>query len=76
MILNNIKVGSRLALAFGLILFITAVISGIGVWRLQELAGTTHQLGVEDSEKLKMAVQWRQTIDLNWIRTQAARSPA
>ena len=72
MILNNIKVGSRLALAFGLILFITAVISGIGVWRLQELAGTTHQLGVEDSEKLKMAVQWRQTIDLNWIRTQAA----
>ncbi|CDS50363.1 Methyl-accepting chemotaxis protein I (serine chemoreceptor protein) [Polaromonas sp. CG9_12] len=72
MILNNIKVGSRLALAFGLILLITAVIAGIGVWRLQELASTTRQLGVEDSEKLKMAVRWRQTIDLNWIRTQAS----
>jgi len=72
MILNNIKVGSRLALAFGLILFITAVIAGIGIWRLQELVHTTRQLGVEESEKLKMAVQWRQTIDLNWIRTQAS----
>ncbi|SFC75828.1 methyl-accepting chemotaxis protein [Polaromonas sp. OV174] len=72
MILNNIKVGSRLALAFGLILLITAVIAVIGVWRLQELAATTRQLGTEDNEKLKMAVQWRQTIDLNWIRTRAA----
>ena len=72
MILNNLKVGNRLALAFGLILLITAVIAGIGVWRLQELAVTTRQLGAEDSEKLKMAVQWRQTIDLNWIRTQAS----
>ena len=71
MTLNNIKVGSRLALAFGLILLITAVIAAMGVWRLQELATTTRQLGVEDSEKLKMAVQWRQTIDLNWIRTRA-----
>jgi methyl-accepting chemotaxis protein len=72
MTLNNIKVGSRLALAFGLILFITAVIAVIGVWRLQELADTTRQLGTEDNEKLKMAVQWRQTVDLNWIRTRAS----
>ncbi|MFI5445991.1 methyl-accepting chemotaxis protein [Polaromonas sp. UC242_47] len=72
MTLNNIKVGSRLALAFGLILLITAVIAIIGVWRLQELGATARQLGTEDSEKLKMAVQWRQTIDMNWIRTRAA----
>jgi methyl-accepting chemotaxis protein len=72
MTLNNIKVGSRLALAFGLILLIMAGISAIGVWRLQGLADTTHQLGTVDNEKLKMAVQWRQTIDLNWIRTRAS----
>jgi methyl-accepting chemotaxis protein len=72
MTLNNIKVGSRLALAFGLILLIMAGISAIGVWRLQGLADTTHQLGTIDNEKLKMAVQWRQTIDLNWIRTRAS----
>jgi len=72
MSLNNIKVGSRLALAFGLLLFIMAAISATGVWRLQGLAETTHQLGTIDNEKLKMAVQWRQTIDLNWIRTRAS----
>ena len=36
--LANAKVGVRLAFAFSLILFITLVIAGIGVWRLQELA--------------------------------------
>jgi len=72
MSLNNIKVGTRLSLAFGLILLITAMIAFVGVWRLQELAATTSRLGIEDSEKLKMAVQWRQTIDLNWIRTRAS----
>ena len=72
MTLNNIKVGSRLALAFGLVLFILAVISVTGIWRLQGLAATTEQLGTVDNERLKMAVQWRQTIDLNWIRTRAS----
>jgi methyl-accepting chemotaxis protein len=70
--LNDIKVGSRLALAFGLVLLITAVITGIGVWRLQELAQTTRQLATIDNEKLQLAVQWRQTTDLHWVRTRAA----
>ncbi|MDP2016520.1 methyl-accepting chemotaxis protein [Hydrogenophaga sp.] len=70
--LNNIKVGSRLALAFGLVLLITALMAGIGVWRLQELAHTTRQLATVDNEKLQMAVQWRQTVDLNWVRTRAS----
>jgi len=70
--LNNLKVGNRLALAFGLVLLITAIMAGVGVWRLQELAKTTQQLATIDKEKLLMAVQWRQTIDLNWVRTRAA----
>ncbi len=70
--LNDIKVGSRLALSFGLVLLITALMAGIGVWRLQELSNTTHQLATEDNEKLQLAVQWRQTIDVNWVRTRAA----
>ena len=49
--------------------FIDPVSDGYG---LQELAVTTRALGTVESEKLKMAVQWRQTIDLNWVRTRAA----
>ena len=70
--LNNLKVGSRLALAFGLVLFIMLVMTGIGMWRLQELASTTQALVTHDAEKLKLAGQLRQISDLNWVRTRAA----
>ncbi|MCW5670294.1 MAG: HAMP domain-containing protein [Hydrogenophaga sp.] len=70
--LNDIKVGSRLGIAFGLVLLITALMAGIGVWRLQELVQTTRTLAGEDNEKLQLAARWRQTIDVNWVRTRAA----
>ncbi|WP_367066498.1 methyl-accepting chemotaxis protein [Oryzisolibacter sp. LB2S] len=70
--LNDIKVGTRLALSFGLVLLITATIAGIGVWRLQTLANETQRLTSTDNERLRAAVQWRQGIDQNWIRTRAA----
>ncbi|WCM93604.1 methyl-accepting chemotaxis protein [Acidovorax sp. NCPPB 2350] len=72
MALHHIKVGTRLALSFGIVLAITAAIAAIGVWRLQALENTTRQLTLEDNEKLRMAWQWRQTIELNWVRTRAA----
>jgi methyl-accepting chemotaxis protein len=72
MTLNNMKVGSRLALAFGLILLIMVSISAIGVWRLQGLAETTKRLATIDADQLQMPVQWRQSIDINWVRTRAA----
>ncbi len=70
--IRNLKIGLRLGLAFGLVLLILALSVGVGVWRLRELAATTHRLATVDNEKLQLAVAWRQTIDLNWIRTRAA----
>jgi methyl-accepting chemotaxis protein len=70
--LRNLRIGTRLSLAFGVILLIVAASAAMGVWRLQTLAGLTHALATEDNEKNQVAVRWRQTIDLNWVRTQAA----
>ncbi len=70
--LNNIKIGRRLALSFGLVLLITAVIAGIGAWRLETLAQTTQQLTQVDNERLQATMEWRQNIELNWVRTRAA----
>ncbi|MCZ8294984.1 MAG: methyl-accepting chemotaxis protein [Hylemonella sp.] len=70
--IRDLKIATRLGLAFGAILVILMLCVGLGYWRLQELAATTRALGTVDNEKLKMTVQWRQTIDLNWIRTKAA----
>lgn len=69
---RHFRIGTRLALAFGIILLILATTVGVGVWRLQELAATSRALATVDNEKLQLAVRWRQTIDLNWVRTKAA----
>ncbi len=70
--LRDIRIGLRLNLAFALVLLIVAASAAVGVWRLQEIAEITRTLGTVDSEKLQLAVRWRQTIDLNWVRTQAS----
>jgi methyl-accepting chemotaxis protein len=70
--LRNMSIQMRLALAFGVILLLLVSSVGVGVWQMRELTATTRNLATTESEKLQMAVRWRQTIDLNWIRTKAA----
>ena len=71
MLLNNIKVGTRLALAFGLVLLIATIVAGIGGWRLQELSNTTRFLVTIETEKANLAVKWQSVLELNWARTRA-----
>ncbi|QNN57640.1 HAMP domain-containing protein [Diaphorobacter ruginosibacter] len=68
----NAKVGVRLGFAFSLILLITLVIAGMGVWRLQELADTTRQLTTVDNDRLRAAIKWHDAVEQNWLRTQTA----
>ena len=39
--MNHLKIGTRLGLAFGLLLLITALIATVGVWRLSTLKEAT-----------------------------------
>jgi methyl-accepting chemotaxis protein len=61
-----------LALAFSVVLVIVAASAAIGVFRLMESNDATQRLGTVDKERQEMAIRWRQTIDLNWVRTEAA----
>lgn len=70
--LRNMTIGMRLAFAFGLVLVLLICSVGVGVWQMRELAATANKLATSDNEKLQMTVRWRNTIDLNWIRTKAA----
>ena len=72
--LNDIKISQRLALAFGIVLLLTAAIAGIGLWQLTTLAATTEQLATQEEEKAEISLRWRQAIDLNWVRTRALLS--
>ena len=69
--MNNLKIGSRLALAFGLVLLIASMVAAVGVWRLQELAATTNFLVTKEAEKLQLANRLQETAALNWVRTRA-----
>ncbi len=71
-ILRNMSIGTRLAVSFGVILVLLVCSVAIGVFQMRALAETARNLATVDSEKLQVAVRWRQTIDLNWIRTKAA----
>jgi methyl-accepting chemotaxis protein len=70
--LRNLKIGQRLGLAFSVVLLIVAASAAIGVWRLMESNDATQRLGTVDKERQELAIRWRQTIDSNWIRTEAA----
>jgi len=70
--LRNLKIGSRLGLAFGVILFILVLSTSLGVWRLNQLAAHMHAMATEDNTKQQIAAEWLGTVALNGMRTRAA----
>jgi methyl-accepting chemotaxis protein len=70
--MNQLKIGTRLGLAFGLILCITALIAVLGVWRLSMLKEATVRISSVEIERNELALQWKAAIDLNWARASAA----
>lgn len=75
-ILRNMSIGPRLGTAFGCVLFFLAISVGVGVWEMQTLTDTAKRLATVESEKLQVAVRWRQGIEMNWTRTRAALQDA
>jgi methyl-accepting chemotaxis protein len=69
---SNLKVGSRLGLAFGLVLLITALIAAIGAWRLGSLKASSHHVATIELERQTLVQAWVADIHLNWARTLAS----
>ncbi|PJI97997.1 methyl-accepting chemotaxis protein [Acidovorax sp. 69] len=70
--MNNLKIGARLSLAFGLVLLITAAIAAIGVWRLAVLKDASIRIANVEMERNALAQEWKAAIDLNWVRASAS----
>ena len=70
--MNNFKIGTRLGLAFGLVLLITAAIATLGVWRLAVLKDASVQIANVEMERNALAQEWKAAIDLNWVRASAS----
>ncbi len=64
--MNQFKIGTRLGMAFGLVLLITAVIAAVGFWRLSMLKEATVRISTVEIERNQLAMEWKAGIDLNW----------
>jgi methyl-accepting chemotaxis protein len=73
--LANISIGKRLALGFTIILAFAMLITGISVWRLQDVASATAEMMQVPLAKERMISDWSGKIDSGIRRTTAiARS--
>jgi len=65
------RIGSRLGLGFALVLSLLALMTIVGVWRLQDIGGRTATMIALDLQKERLASEWAANIDANGVRTLA-----
>lgn len=70
--MSGMKIGVRLALGFGVMLVLIALIAGVGLWRVQGSSDATdHLLNVRLTNE-RLIAEWSKHTSLNAVRTLAA----
>ncbi len=69
--LNNLGIGKRMAIGFGVMLLLSILISAIGVWRLQTVATATREMMQVPLAKERFIADWYSKIDSAIRRTTA-----
>lgn len=68
--LNNLKIGLRFSIAFGLVFLLMVAIAIVGVMRLSEIAKAAAHMELA-SQRENLASQWAGQSDLHWALTEA-----
>ncbi|XAH23154.1 methyl-accepting chemotaxis protein [Xylophilus sp. GW821-FHT01B05] len=69
---RDLSVGTRLGLAFGAILLITAMIAAVGIMRIGDLQQAGERLATQEIEQQMLVEDWASDIRINWVRTEAS----
>jgi methyl-accepting chemotaxis protein len=69
--MKNLRIGTRLAIGFAIVLAFMLLITGIGVWRLQEVGNATESMVKEALEAERLAADWVEATTSNGVRTVA-----
>ncbi|WP_198970529.1 methyl-accepting chemotaxis protein [Xylophilus sp. ASV27] len=69
---RDLSVGSRLGLAFGAVLLITALVAAVGIMRIGELQQAGERLAMQEIERQKLVEDVASDVKVNWVRTEAA----
>jgi len=70
--MNQLKIGTRLGFAFGLVLLITAMLAAVGISRLGTLKAASQVMATTQMERSSLALRWESHINVNWIRAAAS----
>ncbi|MEA5097044.1 MAG: MCP four helix bundle domain-containing protein, partial [Burkholderiaceae bacterium] len=65
------RIGARLAIGFGVVLILMSAITGIGVWRLQEVGSASDFMVKEALMRERLAQDWLSGTTSNGVRTVA-----
>ncbi|MGB6054770.1 MAG: methyl-accepting chemotaxis protein [Burkholderiaceae bacterium] len=69
--ITDLKIGLRLAIAFAVVLFLTAILAAVSVWRLQEVGQSTDYMVKQMLVKERLSIDWLRSVSLNEVRTAA-----
>ena len=70
--MNNLKIGTRLIIAFTFMLLLVAILAGIGLWRMQASSAMTENIIEVRLKNERLIAEWNKSIALNGVRTIAA----
>ena len=68
--INNMKIGTRLGVAFAAVLTLTGGMTAVGIWELSRVADAKREMK-QTAHKQELAGQWREAIATNSVRTLA-----
>ncbi|CAM3638700.1 methyl-accepting chemotaxis protein [Paracidovorax anthurii] len=74
--LQNLSIGSRLAMAFAALILLTVAILAVGIWRLQSVAAQTDAMMARPLSKERLVSDWYRTIHTSVRRTTAVAKSA
>ena len=63
------RIGVRLAVGFTCILLLVVLITGIGIWRLQQTGAAVDNMVSQLLQRERLAVQWEDVVATNAVRT-------
>ncbi len=69
--IQDLKLGIRLGVAFGILLLITTVIATLGVMSVTSLQRSNEEIATSELKRQSIVRQWHTDIQMNWLRTEA-----
>jgi methyl-accepting chemotaxis protein len=70
--MKNLKIGIRLGLAFAVVLSLLAIMTVVGILRLQGASAMTAALVAENVRNERLVAEWQKVVEVNAARTTAA----